>query len=236
MVLVDAFFIPFLLDSIVSGLSGLFSIVIIALFPVIAASLFLDWRAAHTPSSPQSRLPPGIQSASGEPVRQTRPAPTVRRDKRAARLETIVVAPQTSSGATAGGRSASSSVASHQFAASDKSLPAGEEADSKVKAQLDAIEQQMARLEGELQETGVGASANQSQSESHTDEELAGTGLSRRPRRELGEEEVTSELQAVDELLARLEEKRAGGGVDDSTYERLRSKYIKRKSELKTGN
>lgn len=137
--------------------------------------------------------------------------------------------------ATSGSQTGAAS-ASRQFASSNKSLPGAEETDSKVKEQLDAIEQQMARLEGELEETGVGASTNQPQSESSTDEELVGSGVSRRPRRELGEEETTSELQAVDELLARLEEKRAAGGLDDSTYERLRSKYLKRKNELKAGN
>jgi peptidoglycan/xylan/chitin deacetylase (PgdA/CDA1 family) len=105
-----------------------------------------------------------------------------------------------------------------------------------VKEQLDAIEQQMARLEGELEETGAGTSTNQTKHESSADEELGAHGLSHRPRRELGEEEATSELQAVDELLVRLEEKRTAGGVDDSTYERLRSKYLKRKNELRAGN
>jgi hypothetical protein len=95
----------------------------------------------------------------------------------------------------------------------------------------------MAKLEGELQETGVGGSTDLSQSESSTDEELVeSSAVSHRPRRELGEEEVASELQAVDELLARLEEKRAAGGVDDSTYGRLHSKYLKRKNELKAGD
>jgi len=128
-------------------------------------------------------------------------------------------------------------LASRQFGSSSRPLAGGEEADSKVKEQLDALEQQMAKLEGELEETGVGGSANLSQSESSTDEELVkSSGVPHRPRRELGEEEVTSELQAVEELLARLEEKRAAGGVDDSTYERLRSKYLKRKNELKAGD
>jgi hypothetical protein len=106
-----------------------------------------------------------------------------------------------------------------------------------VKEQLDAIEQQMAKLEGELEETGVSGSTSLPQPEPSTDEELVrAPGISHRPRRELGEEEVTSELQAVGELLARLEEKRAAGGVDDSTYQRLRSKYLKRKNELEAGN
>jgi hypothetical protein len=106
-----------------------------------------------------------------------------------------------------------------------------------MKEQLDAIEQQMARLEGELEETGLGASTNLPQPEPSNEEELVrNPGISHRPRRELGEEEVASELQAVDELLARLEEKRAAGGLDDSTYERLQSKYLKRRNELKAGN
>jgi len=127
--------------------------------------------------------------------------------------------------------------ASRQFGSSNKPLPGVEETDTKVKEQLDALEQQMAKLEGELQETGVGGSTDLSQSESSTDEELVeSSAVSHRPRRELGEEEVASELQAVDELLARLEEKRAAGGVDDSTYGRLHSKYLKRKNELKAGD
>lgn len=137
----------------------------------------------------------------------------------------------------ASGNQTGAGSASRQLGSSNKPLPGAEETDSKVKEQLDALEQQMAKLEGELEETGAGGPANLSQSEPSTIEELVGSsGVSHRPRRELGEEEATSELQAVDELLARLEEKRAAGGVDDSTYGRLRSKYLKRKNELKAGD
>jgi len=137
----------------------------------------------------------------------------------------------------ASGNQTGAGSASRQFGSSSKPLLGAEETDTKVKEQLDALEQQMAKLEGELEDTGVGGSTNLSQSGSSTDEEIVGSsGASHRPRRELGEEEATSELQAVDELLTRLEEKRAAGGVDDGTYERLRSKYLKRKNELKASD
>ena len=48
----------------------------------------------------------------------------------------------------------------------------------------------------------------------------------------MSSDEVSSERQAIDELLNRLEQRMRAGGVDEATYKRLREKYLKRRAEF----
>ncbi len=48
-------------------------------------------------------------------------------------------------------------------------------------------------------------------------------------------EEKSSEIKALDELLARLEQRRRTGSISETTYERLRTRYLKRKAEISGG-
>ena len=83
------------LDSLYPGANSLLNVLIIALIPVLLASYLLDRRSGPQlpPPEPRRTLPNGTRSGSGEPLTRPRPQPRIRRDKRAAQLETIVVEP-----------------------------------------------------------------------------------------------------------------------------------------------
>ncbi|MFX1577771.1 MAG: hypothetical protein ACFFCF_11455 [Promethearchaeota archaeon] len=242
--IVDAFlFSGLLLDSLVPGLSGITNVMIFALIPFIAASLLLDRRASPLPSNGPSRQPPqGTRSASGEPLGATRPKPRIRRDKRAAQLETIVVEPGVSGNSSVTSNSSLlSSPDTQQASTSAKFLRArrprseeAEEMDQQVKEQLDAIELEMAKLEEQLEQNGVTPSPSNSESDSVNDEpvQTISAAPSNPGNGAISSEEATSELQAIDELLTRLDQRKRAGGVEEETYQRLREKYLKRRSEL----
>jgi hypothetical protein len=105
--------------------------------------------------------------------------------------------------------------------------------DQQVKDQLDAIELEMAKLEEQLEQNGVSSSQTNSNSVSNTESTPNVSPVpSNSSPNTLSSEETTSELHAIDELLARLEQRKRAGGVDEDTYQRLRDKYLKRRSEL----
>jgi hypothetical protein len=108
--------------------------------------------------------------------------------------------------------------------------------DQQVKEQLDAIELEMAKLEEQLEQNGVAAPTENSSSEpnSVTEESVStNSSIPTNPTNSaLSSEEASSELQAIDELLSRLEQRKRAGGVEEETYQRLREKYLKRRSEL----
>ena len=145
-----------LLDSLYSGLGGLLNILVIAFLPIIFASILLDRRAQpSTSETPPRTPPPGTRSASGEPVARTRPQPRIKRGKRAAQLETIVVEPGESGNSalqsnasistTSNAQERSSSTA--RFLRSRRTRTAeAEEMDKQVQEQLDALELEMAKL------------------------------------------------------------------------------------------
>jgi hypothetical protein len=218
---------------------------IFALIPFIAASLLLDRRASPLPSNGPSRQPPqGARSASGEPLRSARPKPRIKRDKRAAQLETIVVEPGVSgNNSVTSDSSLLSSSDTQQASTSARFLRArrshseeAEEMDQQVKEQLDAIELEMAKLEEQLEQNGVTPPPSNSSSASDSvDGEPVQTNsaaLSNPVSSTISSEEATSELQAIDELLTRLDQRKRAGGVEEETYQRLREKYLKRRSEL----
>lgn len=237
-----------LLDSFYHGLNNLMQVLILAFIPFIFASLLLDRRARQqeVPEPSRQRLPRGARSASGASVQSTRPQPRLKRDKRAAQLETIVVDPG-AGGSTSTNRSPSTptSTVSSQTSApsSSKFLRARRsktepdlEVDQKVKEQLEALEDEMAKLEGELNQNGITISSpsNEAESQRNTNSSLETQEAQPQSSTDsaMTEEEASSELQAIDELLARLEQRNRAGGVDENTYQRLREKYLKRKAEL----
>lgn len=235
-----------LLDNLYSGLNGLVNVLIIAFLPIIGASLLLDRRAQPVEAAePQSRLPRGTRSASGQPLGRARPTPRIKRDKRAAELETIVVEPTAASSSIVSGiiaASPSSSAAnressSSQFIRSQRpSETENEELDQQVKDQLDAIELEMAKLEEQLEQNGITSASPNSKTESAPEIPNTVTDSQVETRQSssgrISSEEASSELQAIDELLARLEQRKRAGGVDEDTYLRLREKYLKRRAEL----
>lgn len=242
--IVDSFlFSALLLDSLFPGLSGIVNVLIFALIPFIFASLLLDRRSTPSSTPSPSRQPPrGARSASGEPISRTRPKPRIKRDKRAEQLETIVVEPgaignssgQSNLSATSTSNSQQPTPSSSRFLRSRRTQSEeNHEMDQQVKDQLDAIELEMAKLEEQLEQNGVSSTQTNSNSvsppEPISNSSPAPAILSANT---LSSEEATSELQAIDELLARLEQRKRAGGVDEDTYERLREKYLKRRSEL----
>jgi hypothetical protein len=243
--IVDAFlFSGLLLDSLFPGLAGIANVLIFALIPFIAASLLLDRRASPSPTAGPSRQPPqGARSASGEPMTSERPKPRIKRDKRAAQLETIVVEPgagghnsiQTNSSETPVSQPTSSSSARFLRSRRGQSEE-DDEMHQQVKEQLDAIELEMAKLEEQLAQNGVSSSSTNSNLISNADssEPVSNTSTSAidSSNATVPSDETTSERQAIDELLARLEHRMHAGGVDEETYTRLRDKYLKRRSEL----
>ncbi|MDO8055476.1 MAG: hypothetical protein Q6361_01315, partial [Candidatus Hermodarchaeota archaeon] len=218
------------------------NVLIIAFLPIIGASLLLDRRSGPPPpSEPRRQLPNGARSGSGEPLTRPRPQPRIRRDKRAAQLETIVVEPSASqnSGATqiAANPELSglpeSEPSSARFLRSRRTRSEStEEVDSDVQQQLEAIEQEMAELEEQLKENGI------TEPTAHSEETPPPEMNSTVPDPEIMKnspisgEEATSERQAIEEILSRLEQRKRAGGVDDETYQRLREKYLKRYADL----
>ncbi len=244
--IVDAFFFSgVLLDSLFPGLGGIVNVLIFALIPFIAASFLLDRRTTPSPAAGQSRSPPqGARSASGEPFSSARPKPRIKRDKRAAQLETIVVEPRAvgNNSIQANSQDTTSPI-SQQTSPSSRFLrsrrPHSEEAvevDQQVQEQLDAIELEMAKLEEQLEQNGVSPAPSNSDSVSNLEvnEPVSNTvtPTTKSSGNSLSGEEATSELQAIDELLKRLEQRKRAGGVEEETYQRLREKYLKRRSEL----
>ncbi len=235
-----------LLDNLYSGLNGLVNVLIIAFLPIVGASLLLDRRAKPVaPAEPQRRLPRGARSASGETIGRARPTPRIKRDKRAAELETIIVEPSVSGNSIVGGiiaanpssNAANGVSSSSQFIRSQRaSEEENEELDQQVKDQLDAIELEMAKLEEQLEQNGITSAASNSKEESAP--EILNSAVNSQDEarhsssRTISSEEASSELQAIDELLARLEQRKRAGGVDEDTYQRLREKYLKRRAEL----
>ena len=234
------------LNSIFSGLGDLVNILIIAFIPFIFASWLLDKRVAQpaTEETPQT-MPRGARSASGNNMENSRPQPRVRRDKRVAKLETIVMTPQQSRGGSQGSAVSpfsanisepGTTTSSSRFLRGRRSASSDEaKADLDVEEQLEAIEQEMAKLEGELQENGVSSSDVQEQSVNSEESTAPGQTTDNQTSRQVVKptgEEASSELQAIDELLSRLEQKHNSGGIDEDTYLRLRSKYLKRRGEI----
>ncbi len=237
-----AFFSGLLLDGLYPGLNGIVNVLIFALIPFIFASALLDRRGTPAPTPSSSRQPPrGARSASGEPMGRTRPKPRIKRDKRAEQLETIVVQPgatgnssvQSNSSATSTPNSQQLSSTSSRFLRSRRMQSEEDgEMDQQVKDQLDAIELEMAKLEEQLEQNGVSSSKANSNSVAHPEPTPNSSPEPSNSSSTLSSEEATSELQAIDELLARLEQRKRAGGVDEDTYQRLRDKYLKRRSEL----
>lgn len=249
MTIADTFILPGLLDGLLPNiyLSLFVQVIVIVLIPIVIASALLDRKITEpTTVPPENRLPPnGARSATGQTIRTTRPQPRLRRSKHAAKLETIVVEPtaaqNASSQGSASGLTTTSSVdgakpsSSRFLRAREKRSKEEEEHDQQVEEQLAAIEQEMAKLEGELVETGIPISSPSSRESNAKDlqPDIAnGEGAMERSEPLPTGEDATSELQAVEEILARLEQKRQNGEVDDPTYEKLREKYSKRKGEL----
>ena len=244
--IVDSFlFGGVLLDGLVPGLGGIVNVLIFALIPFIAASLLLDRRATPVTNGPSRQPPQGARSASGQPMRSTRPKPRIKRDKRAAQLETIVVEPgatrnpsnQVNSTSAASSSPEPTSTSSSRFLRSRRTQTEEPvEVDQQVKEQLDAIELEMAKLEEQLEQNGITPPASNSNSEPDSEPHDAALDSAQSPpnssNNTISSEEATSELQAIDELLNRLEQRKRAGGVEEETYQRLRDKYLKRRSEL----
>jgi hypothetical protein len=242
--IVDYLFGSVLLDSFLPGLSSILNIVIIAWIPIIIASVLLDRRSQPTEAeAPRRPLPRGARSASGEPMTRSRPQPRIRRDKRAAELETIVVEPGASGSSPLPTSSASPSNSGTQQDSPSRFLRARrtrseetEETDEQVEEQLAAIEEEMAKLEEQLAQNGLSTTTSNSNSPQTTEtnqdrsESVATPEISNRS--EFSSEEMSSERQAIDELLNRLDQRMRAGGVDEATYQRLREKYLKRRAEL----
>lgn len=241
LVIVDSLVFPGLLDGLFPGLSGIMNVMIFALIPFGLASFLLDRRTAPEPTSGPSRQPPrGARSASGEPMARARPQPRIRRDKRAEKLETIVVEPGAVGNSAALANSASSSQqqsASSRYIRSRRQQSEEDaEMDQQVQEQLDAIELEMAKLEEQLEQNGIAVSPSNSESVANSENSAPVTNTVTATispsDSTISSEEVTSELQAIDELLTRLEQRKRAGGVEEETYQRLREKYLKRRSEL----
>lgn len=251
LVIVDfALFGSLLLDNIFTGLGGLLNVAIIAFLPIIAASLLLDRRATTpVPETTRRQTPQGARSASGEPLQSTRPKPRIKRSKRAEQLETIVVEP-----GAAGNSSAPNSVTPHvassnsatnssqtttaasQFLRSRRPDTHEDEVTEKVvKEQLDALELEMAKLEEQLEQNGIPSTQPNEKNANNSEPVQAPVNsevVQPNSQTNISSEEISSELQAVDELLSRLEQRKRAGGVDEETYQRLREKYLKRRAEL----
>jgi len=247
LLIVDSFmFGGYLLDGLYPGLNGIVNVLIFALIPFIAASVLLDRRVSPTPpSGPSRELPNGARSASGEPIRSTRPKPRIRRDKRAVQLETIIVEPgaegntvipSNSSNATTSELPQGSSSSSRFLRSRRSHSEEDAEMEQQVKEQLDAIELEMAKLEEQLEQNGVSPSLSNSTSEPEVVANESGPNASSTlpnpSSSTLSSDEAMSELQAIDELLMRLEQRKRAGGVEEETYQRLRDKYLKRRSEV----
>jgi len=235
-----------LLNSILPWLSDFVNVMIFVLIPIVAASWLLDWRATRRPPISQpSQLPNGVRSASGQQLSPPRPRLRLRRDKRAEKLETIVVRPENI-------RPAPARTAEAQKPPSSPSLPSSSGPETTleelvVEQQLEEIERGIAKLEEELQETAAvtpaspedtrsgAASISPDQQKSPPPTTQSAEEEPSSPPPALDEEEVLklrSDLQAVQQLLEQLEEKRKTGEVSPAVYNRLRAKYLKQKAEI----
>jgi hypothetical protein len=245
LIIVDAFlFSGFLLDSFLPGLSGIMNVLIFALIPFGIASYLIDRRTLPEATAGTTRRPPqGARSASGQPMTRSRPQPRIKRGKRAEQLETIVVEPGAVGNTATQANSLNSAVSAESLNASSSSrylrarrTPTEEtaERDQQVQEQLDAIELEMAKLEEQLEQNGISAPPSSSASNSDNSSPVTNSAPAPVNSRDetISREEATSELQAIDELLARLEQRKRAGGVEEETYQRLREKYLKRRSEL----
>ncbi len=248
------------LDSLMPGLSSLLNILIIPLFPIFIVSLILDRRETGESSPPPrvrepERRTSGIRSISGQPVPQQRTQTRVRHGRRARKLETIVIEgderpaaqPRPAQTQPTRERSRSQPVSPAPQVTAEK--PALD-----VEQQLAAIEQEMAKLEEEMGEPGTEfpssprptepveepgtefpssplptEAVDTEQAETTPDMESLFPSLDSPP------EEKSSEIKALDELLARLEQRRRTGSISETTYERLRTRYLKRKAEISGG-
>lgn len=232
-----------LLDSFMTGLFSLVSIIIIPLLPIMVVSIILDRRDAGDTSPPTRTRDTegrtgGIRSISGQPVPQ-RTQTRIRRGRRAKRLETIVVEGEEKPAAQA--RPVQTQPVREHPKPQPVSSPAAQAAPEKpaidVEQQLTAIEQEMSKLEEEMGEPGAEfpsaplptESAGTDQTETTSDID------SLFPSLDLPQEDKSSEIKALDELLARLEQRRRTGSISESTYERLRTRYLKRKAEISSG-
>jgi hypothetical protein len=94
----------------------------------------------------------------------------------------------------------------------------------------------MAKLEEQLEQNGIAVSASNSNPTLNSESTVQTTSTVDSPTTtsddSISSEEATSELQAIDELLSRLEQRKRAGGVEEETYQRLREKYLKRRSEI----
>ena len=249
LVVADTFIYHYLLLASTPWLSGFVNIMIFVLIPIVAASWLLDWRTTQRqeiPPPPAPRpLPSGVRSVSGEQLSPPRPRLRLRRDKRAERLETIVVKPE---------NAPSTPVRTTMARETLSSTPPGPETvleELVVEQQLEEIERGIAKLEEEIKETVPPSSMAgepirreaQVSTQIEKKQPLASSSV---PSSEeeasispsvLSEEEllrIRSDLQAVQQLLEQLESKRKMGDVSPAVYNRLRAKYLKQKEELET--
>lgn len=237
-----ALFQGLLLEGIYPGANGLLNVLIIAFLPIIGASLLLDRRSSPPPpTEPRRRLPNGARSGSGEPLTRPRPQPRIKRDKRAAQLETIVVEPSASQNSGTPQIVATpepsgfpeSEPSSARFLRSRRTRSESKaEVDSDVQHQLEAIEQEMAKLEEQLKDNGITSSPPSSAEPPPPEMNSTAPDPEIMKNSPISGEEATSERQAIEEILSRLEQRKRAGGVDDETYQRLREKYLKRYADL----
>ncbi|MFX1318700.1 MAG: hypothetical protein ACFE9D_02765 [Promethearchaeota archaeon] len=245
LVIVDALlFSGLLLDSLFPGLNGITNVLIFALIPFAIASALLDRRTVpELTNGPSRRLPQGARSVSGQPMESAHPKPRIKRDKRAEQLETIIVEPGANATILSNASNSASpppiqsETSSSRYLRSRRTSPEETaEMDKQVKEQLDAIELEMAKLEEQLEQNGIAAPASNINSAFNSENAVQTTNTVTSPTNtrddSVSSEEATSELQAIDELLARLEQRKRAGGVEEETYQRLREKYLKRRSEL----
>ncbi len=207
------------------------------------------------------RRPSGVRSASGQAVPQ-RTQTRIKRGRQARKLETIVVEgdekpttptrPVQTQPTTEQTRPQPTRT---QPTPQPESSPATQATTEKpvldVEQQLAAIEQEMAKLEEEMGEPGTEFPSSPSPTEpaAAPETEIPSSPLptesvdpgqtepttdmeSLFPSFDLPQEDKSSELKALDELLARLEQRRKTGSISESTYERLKTRYLKRKAEI----
>jgi hypothetical protein len=235
-----ALFQGLLLDSFYPGASGLLNVLIITFLPIIGASILLDRRSSPPPPpEPNRRLPNGTRSGSGEPLTRPRPQPRIKRDKRAAQLETIVVEPGAigNSATLQAGQQASSTPKSEpssaRFLRSRRTqTESPEEVDSEVQDQLEAIELEIAKLEEQLEENGITSPSTSSEEAPPPEMNSTVADPEILKNSPISGEEASSERQAIEEILSRLEQRKRAGGIDEATYQRLREKYLKRYADL----
>ena len=249
------------LNSIMPGLNSLFNILILPMLVVFVVSLILDRReASQATPPPRTRQPErrtgGIRSMSGQPVPQ-RTQTRVRRGRRAKRLETIVVEGEEKTPVRPTPTQAQPTrepPRTQPVSSSPKTQTTTEKPSLDVEQQLTAIEQEMTRLENEMGEPGtefpsstpptVASEEPRTEFPSLTpptdviDTELTEPTSDMEslfPSLDLPQEDKSSEIKALDELLARLEQRRRAGSISESTYERLKTRYLKRKAEISSG-